>query len=573
MKKVSAFASVPCRVAFATLTRLALLAPVLVTSAAVIGCADENDPKTWAKRLDDPAQRVPAIKRLDSFFTDAMGSASTPNKRDDEKVKKVLDDAVEPLTKTYIAGGLDEKTRKDLVKLLGDMGDVRAAPAYAKAFKDYEPGKNDEDVKYAAQGTTALAKAGPIADQGLVDALWDCFAKFQPSKAKSINLVKDLQTAVMVVKSPTYGPKAVEKLAAPVSDPKDPTQGMDQIQFWQLTAARLIGELKFTPGVKPLVKVLLTPSKSDLIFPVRLALTRMPKEAEPVLIAALKGTDPDLAALADKYPEKAWVPRIAEPIAYISRPAGRDAILEALDKAENDQNRTILATELTHFPSDPKLVKAYVDAYNKVPANAAIPLFNGGNGHAIIAQSAANFFDTTLTDWLLKETAAAKGEAADAMPPAALQAAIKLMTTTSSKAVGDAVGKIPGQALEKDMYKSASAVLDKCKQDAACYVGVLDTPVPSTPPTAKMGHVKAAWMAAIYGNAQTKNDLVGKVDKVKDGSVRLAMVEAIDHLSPQGDAANADKLEAIVDSDKKLGVNYATDEVYKIALKLRSRVP
>ena len=573
MKKVSAFASFPCRVAFAALTRLALLAPVLVTSAAVVGCADENDPKTWAKRLDDPAQRVPAIKRLDSFFTDAMGSASTPNKRDDEKVKKVLDDAVEPLTKTYIAGGLDEKTRKDLVKLLGDMGDVRAAPAYAKAFKDYEPGKNDEDVKYAAQGTTALAKAGPIADQGLVDALWDCFAKFQPSKAKSINLVKDLQTAVMVVKSPTYGPKAVEKLAAPVSDPKDPTQGMDQIQFWQLTAARLIGELKFTPGVKPLVKVLLTPSKSDLIFPVRLALTRMPKEAEPVLIAALKGTDPDLAALADKYPEKAWVPRIAEPIAYISRSAGRDAILEALDKADNDQNRTILATELTHFPSEPKLVKAYVDAYNKVPANAAIPLFNGGNGHAIIAQSAANFFDTTLTDWLLKETAAAKGEAADAMPPAALQAAIKLMTTTSSKAVGDAVGKIPGQALEKDMYKSASAVLDKCKQDAACYVGVLDTPVPSTPPTAKMGHVKAAWMAAIYGNAQTKNDLVGKVDKVKDGSVRLAMVEAIDHLSPQGDAANADKLEAIVDSDKKLGVNYATDEVYKIALKLRSRVP
>ena len=570
MKKVSASVSA---LAFGALTRLALLAPVLLTSAAVVGCADENDPKTWAKRLDDPAQRVPSIKRLDSFFNDAMGAATTPNKHEDPKVKGILDDSVEPLTKTYIAGGLDEKTRKDLMKLLGDMGDSRAAPAYAKAFKDYEPGKNDEDVKYAAQGTTSLAKAGPIADQGLVDALWDCFAKFQPSKAKSINLVKDLQNAVMVVKSPTYGPKAVEKLAAPVSDPKDPVQGMDQIQFWQLTAARLIGELKFTPGVKPLVKVLMTPTKGDLIFPVRLALTRMPKEAEPVLISALKGTDPDLAALAEKYPDKAWLPRVAEPLAYISRPAGRDAILEALDKADNDSNRTILATELTHFPSDAKTVKAYVDAYNKVPANAAIALLGGGNGHAIIAQSAANFFDPSLTDWLLKENAAAKGEAADALQPAALQAAVKLMTNTSEKAVGDAVGKIAGQALEKDMYKSASAVLDKCKQDAACYVGVLDTPVPSTPPTAKMGHVKAAWMAGIYGNAQTKNDIVAKVDKVKDGSVRLAMVEAIDHLSPQGDAANADKLEAIVDNDKKLGVNYANDEVYKIALKLRSRVP
>jgi hypothetical protein len=571
MKNVSAFA-------FAALTRsiasMAPLAVVAVTSTVVVGCADENDPKTWAKRLDDPAQRAPAIKRLEGFFNDAMSSASTPNKRDDEKVKKILDESVEPLAKTYITGGLDEKTRKDLMKLLGDMGDPRAASAYAKAFKDFEPGKNDDDVKYAAQGTTRLAQMGPVADQGLVDALWECFAKFQPSKnTKSINLVKDLQNAVMVVKDKSYGAKAVEKLAAPVTDPKDPAQGMDQIQFWQLTAARLIGELKFTPGVKPLVKVLMTPTKADLIFPVRLALTRMPKESEPVLIAALKGTDPDLAALAEKYPEKAYIPRVAEPLAYISRPAGRDALLEALEKADNDSNRTVLATELTHFPSEPKIVKAYLAAYDKVPANAAIPLLGGGNGHAIIAQSAENFFDPTLTDWLLKETATAKGEAADAMPPAALRAAIKLMTNTSSKAVGDAVNKIPGQAVEKDMYKAASAVLDKCKQDAACYVAVLDTPVPSTPPTAKMGHVKAAWMAAIYGNAQTKNDLTAKVDKVKDSSVRLAMVEAIDHLSPQGDAATADKLDAIVEADKKAGVNYANDEVYKIALKLRSRVP
>ena len=570
MKKVSAFAlySVLQRAALGA----ALLVPVVLTSTVIAGCDDENDPKTWSKQLDDGAKRAPAIKRIEGAFNTEMSNAN--NKREDEKVKKLLDATVEPLTKTYITGGLDDKTRKDLIKLLGDMGDPRAAQAYAKAFKDFEPGKNDDDVKYAAQGTTRLAQANQATDQGLVDALWDCFAKFQPSKNnKSINLVKDLQNAVMVVKDKSYGAKAVEKLAAPVSDPKDPAQGMDQIQFWQTTAARLIGELKYTPGVKPLVKVLLTPTKGDLIFPVRLALTKMPREAEPVLISALKGTDPELAALAEKYPEKAFLPRVAEPLAYISRPAGRDAILEVLEKVDGVQNRTILATNLTHFPSDARSVKAYVDAYNKIPPNEAIPLLGGGNGHAIIAQFAANFFDPSLTEWLLKETAAAKGEAADAMPPAALQAAIKLMTTTNSKAVGDQVNKIPGQALEKDMYKSASAVLDKCKQEAACYVGVLDTPVPSTPPTAKMGHVKAAWMAAIYGNAQTKTDLMSKVDKVKDGSVRLAMVEAIDHLSPQGDLPASEKLEAIVDADKKLAVNYANDEVYKIALKLRSRVP
>ena len=561
MKKVSAYVS-------------ALFSACVLASALSVGCADENDPKTWAKRLDDPAQRVPSIKRLDQFFNDAMSTANTPNKRDDEKVKKILDDSVEPLAKTYIAGGLDEKTRKDLIKLLGDMGDPRAAPAYAKAFKDFEPGKNDDDVKYASQGTTRLAQQNQATDQGLIDALWDCFAKFQPSKnTKSINLVKDLQGAVMAVKDKSYGAKAVEKLNAPVTDPKDPAQGMDQIQFWQNSSARLIGELKYTPGVKALVKVLMTPTKGDLIFPVRLALTKMPKEAETVLIAALKGSDPELAKLGEAYPDKGYIPRVAEPLAYISRPAGRDAILEALEKADGDQNRTVLATELTHFPSEPRTVKAYQDAYNKVAPNAAIPLLGGGNGRAIMAQSSANFFDPTLTDWLVKELAAAKGETADAMTPFSLQAAIKLMTNGSQKAVGDAVGKIPGQATEKDMFKSASAVLEKCKQDAACYVSVLDSPVPSTPPTAKMGHVKAAWMAAIYGNEKTKADLVAKVDKVKDGSVRLAMVEAIDHLSPSGDAAASAALEKVVDADKAAGVNYANDEVFKTALKLRSRVP
>ena len=547
-----------------------VVAPVIVASATIVGCADENDPKTWVKRLDDPAQRAPAIKRLDEMFNAAMGSSS--NNREDPKVKAVIDDSAEALAKTYTAGGLDEKTRKDLMKLIADMGDPRGAPALAKAFKDYEPGKNDEDVKFAAQGVSRLSNAGKLTDQNLIDALWDCFAKFQPSKAKSINLVKDLQSAVKTVKHPSWGPKAVALLNAPVTDPKNPEQGMDQLQFWQLTAVQLIGDTKFTAGVGPLVKVLMTPTKRDLTFPVRLALHKMPKEAEPVLIKALKG-EGDYQKLAEAYPEKAYVPLVAEPIAYISRPAGLNAILEALQSADSDQNRTILATYLTYFPTDPKNVKAYTDAYAKIPANAAIPLMGGANGHAILAGTAANFFDPSLTEWILKEVASAKGEAADAMPVSGLPAAMKLMTVEQAKAVGDAVNKIPGQAIEKEMFKSASAVLDKCKKDAACYLGVLDTPVPSAPPTAKMGHVKAVWMAVELHPEGTKEKLLERVEKVKDGSVRLAILEGIDTLSPNGDAAIADKLEKLVETERAAGNAAGTDEMYRIALKLRSRVP
>ena len=545
-------------------------APVVVLSAAIVGCADENDPKTWVKRLDDPAQRAPAIKRLDEMFNAAMGSAS--NNREDPKVKAVIDDSIEALAKTYTAGGLDEKTRKDLMKLIADMGDPRGAPAFAKAFKDYEPGKNDEDVKFAAQGTSRLSTTGKLSDQGLIDAIWDCFAKFQPSKAKSINLVKDLQGAIKTIKHPSWGPKAVALLNAPVTDPKNPEQGMDQLQFWQLTAVQLIGDTKYTAGVGPLVKVLMTPTKKDLTFPVRLALHKMPKESEPELVKALKG-EGDYQKLAEAYPEKAYLPLVAEPLAYISRPAGLAAITEALQSATNDQNRTMLATYLTYFPTEAKNVKAYTDAYAKVAPNAAIPLMGGANGHAILAGTAANFFDPSLTEWILKEVANAKGEAADAMPVSALPAAMKLMTVEQAKAVGDAVNKIPGQAIEKDMYKSASAVLDKCKKDAACYLGVLDTPVPSAPPAAKMGHVKAVWMAVELHPAGTKEKLLERVEKVKDGSVRLAILEGIDTLSPQGDAAAADKLEKLVETDRAAGNAAGTDEMYRIALKLRSRVP
>lgn len=548
----------------------AVVGPVAVATICMVGCADENDPKTWVKRLDDPAQRTPAIKRLGEMFDSAMGAAN--NNREDPKVKAIVDDSVDGLTKTYTTTTLDDKTRKDLMKLLADMGDARAAPAFAKAFKDYEPGKNDEDVKFAAQGTTRLAQEKKLTDQALIDALWDCFAKFQPSKAKSINLVKDLQTAVKTVKDPSYGPKAVALLGAPVTNPKDPSQAMDQIQFWQLTAAQLIGDTQFKPGVKPLVTVLMTPSKRDLTFPVRLALHKMPKDAEPVLIQALKG-EGDFAKLAEAYPEKAYVPLVAEPLAYISRPAGRDAILDALASSTSDQNRVMLATYLTYFPTEPKLVKAYTDTYAKIPQNSAIALMGGSNGHAILAGAAANFFDSSLTDWILKDIATAKGEEADAMTPSGLPAAIKLMTPDQEKSVEAAVNKIPGQAIEKDMFKSAQKVLDQCKKDAACYLKVLDAPVPSAPPAAKMGHVKAVYMAAMFKNADTKGKLLEYVEKIKDGSVRLALLEAIDHLSPQGDAAAGDKLEKQVETDTAAGNKAGTDEMYRVALKLKSRVP
>ena len=562
---------------FAAAASMAMPA-VLGAGALVVGgsmltaCADENDPKTWVKRLDDPAQRGAAVKRLQQFFEDSLSNAKKD--ANDPKVKALLDDIVEPLTKQYTGGTVaDEKTRKDLIKFLADTNDPRTAPALAKALKDYEPKKSDDDVRYAAQATKNMANAGKLSDQGLIDALWECFAKFRASQTNSINLVTELHDAVLAVKHPSYGPKAVEKLAGPV-DPKSPESMRDQVQFWQMTAIQLIGELKLGSAAKPLVTVLLTPTKGDLRATTRTALLKMPKEAEAQLLAAMKGTDPDLAKLAAAFPEKAHVAILSETLAYISRNGGRDAIVEALAAADSDQNRTILAMNLIHFPNDAKIEEAFMGAYAKIAPDAGIPLMGGGNGRSILIQASSHFYDPKLVDWILKEKNAAKGDHAEEVTAGALDAAVKLMKADQVKQVGIVVGQLTGPATEKEKFNAGSKDLEKCKEDAACYVKVLDEPIPSSPETAKFAHVKATWMAAAFGNDGTRKELLGKIDKIKDPSVRLAMAEAIDHLGPKGDVAAADQLDKMVEADKSSGnkaLLQADDAVAKVSLKLRSR--
>jgi hypothetical protein len=556
--------------------RVALGAPAVtlaltaVASSALVACDDENDPKTWVKRLDDPAQRAGAIKRLTQFFEDDMTKAN--KNRDDPSVKALLDDIVDPMTKQYVAATLDEKTRKDLMKFLADTRDPRTGPALAKAFNEYEPGKNEEDVKYAAKAVQGLAEAKKLTDQTVKDALWNCFDKFQVSKTKMFELVKALHDAVIAVSDPSYGPKAIAKLNAPV-DLKNVDSQRDHLQFWQITAVQLEGNLRYAPAAKPLVTILLTPTKKDLVVTTQNALLKIAKDAEPVLIGALNGSDKDFATLEAIDTNKDYVATIGDTLANISRPAGRDAVLAALATADNDSNRTLLAAWLTKFPSDPRLVPTFLAAYKKIPPNTSVDRMQGANAHGLLAQQSANFYDPALTDWLVKEIYAAKGDEADAMQLLALKSAIKLMQPAQKAAVQAAVNK-EGTDVEKDEFKRAAAVLDKCNTDPSCYVGALDQQVPSTPPSATMTPAKAAWMAAIYGNAATKTALAAKVDKVKEHNARFDVVSAIDHLAPNGDSTVSSQLDTIVLADTASGnkeLLMADDVVAKVAARLRAR--
>ena len=75
----------------ATTTTLVLVA------ASVVGCKDESQPDYWVEKLDDPAWRARAVKRLEQFFED---SVTKNGDLKSEGVQTLIGKTVDPLTKT-----------------------------------------------------------------------------------------------------------------------------------------------------------------------------------------------------------------------------------------------------------------------------------------------------------------------------------------------------------------------------------------------------------------------------------------------------------------------------------------
>jgi hypothetical protein len=554
----------------------------LGVGALLVACDDENDPKTWVKRLDDPAQRANAIKRLTQFYEDGMTKAN--NDAATPEIKTLLDTIVEPLTKTYTAGGLDEKTRIDLMKFLAETHDPRTQPAIAKVLKDFDMGKNDDETRTACESINAMSKAGVKLDQTVIDELWNVFARFQISKATSERLYHAVQDAVLQVKDASYAEKAIDKLKGTV--PPNPSVDVqkDQLMWWQLTSVRILSELRYTKGVKALVTALLTPSKtSTLGATIQFALLKMAKDAEPELIKCLNGGggDPQYTEAIKLWgDDKSWVGVTAEVLAVIGRAPGRDAMLAALPTVTDDTSRTELAQALTQMPGDPRCEPAFLDAYKKLTWDSSDTLLGQLKPRIALAQQSAKFYDPKLVAWLLKEMKGAPDYSAKIIQ---IEAESKLMTVDMQDDVAAALANLKketpadGFAKVQQMFDATSEPVLKCKADLSCYLGVLDQPIPSVPPTAYYKQVKAAWMAVEFGSANadaTRAELLKRVDKIKNTGARIAVCEAIDELAPKGDPAGADTLEKIVAADVKSGdkeVVAGDNTVAQVAWRLRVR--
>jgi HEAT repeat protein len=534
-----------------------------------VGCADENDPETHVKKLNDPATQPGAVTRLIQFFEDAM---TRDNKdREGKTVKPLLDKIVAPMSEICVNGDLDERTRSKLVKFLSDARDPRGEPCLVKVLKDYKPEGTEEDVRWAVRAVGAMklkSAAGPLIE---------VFTKMKASKPKASQIFRDVSDAMveLVETDPAIGAgwesQLIALLGRPINDPKDMATLKDEL-VWQITAAQILGIIKSEKAVLPLLKVILTPLKADSHATVILALVKIGKPAIAQTVALLKGENKDLiefskietlkaqgggdkpSAEAQKAAANAYVNTAALVLATIGREESVAPMLAVIEKAE-DIPRAIIARELPKLPKSEETKKAFKTAYEKTPITLSIP--PGQGAREALLESATIFFDSTFATWIVDTALQAKGEEGDLAPvrEASLAAALKLMTAeqvadidklVNQKAQGaDGKPSTIGKGLEKET-KLAKDLVTACGNKVDCYLAKMADPASHEKDTQFAG-IKAVYMVGVYGGPDVRQKIIDALPKYKSVAVRGLAASLIDHFSPKGDPDMAKKLQAFVD--------------------------
>jgi hypothetical protein len=533
-----------------------------LTLGTIAGCADENSPDTHVAKLSDPGTRPQAVNRLVQFFEDAM---TKDNKnREGPNTKPILDKIVEPMNKVCAAGDVDERTQSKIVKFLSDARDPRGEECLIKVLKDFKPeGGAEEDTRWAVRAVGAMKLKGASAP------LLDVFGKLRPSKLKKVpELYRDVRDAMLELKDPSWEPALIEKLNRPINDRKDIANLKDEM-FWQITSAEVLGTLKSTGAVKPLIKAVLSPMKADVGATAVNALIKIGKPAIAPTIAVLKSEDKELmeyskleqlkgaqpgqdgkpSAQASKAAETAHIGGASIILASIGREEAAAPMMEAMEKSD-DLARAIIARELAKLPTTPEIVRAFQGAYERTPPTLSIP--PGLGARESMLESAVTFFDASFVPWIVKSAQGMKGEEGDIAPvrEASLLAATKLMTRDQIGVVEGlynmkAGTSTLGKGFEKE-FVIAKELLNACTDKVECYLAKLAEPGSQAKETQFKG-IKSAYMVGVLGNADVRKKLIDLMPKLSNAAVRYVAVSVIDHFSPKGDKAIADQLQKIVD--------------------------
>lgn len=546
---------------------------VTASSVLLVGCKDESQPDYWVEKLNDTSWRARSVTRLGQFFEDASSKAKGDNNA--PEVQTLLNKIADPLTKTYVDNyaDMDGKTRVSLIKLLASFRDKRTEPALKKAFEEFAKkpatSKDDADIKWAVRAASDLKL------DSLADPLVQAFLKLKASTMLGGITYRDFNDAMMNLKSKSWTGPLIAALEAPIDRPtgakdKDKIDPYRDQLFWQTTAAQVLGEIGAAEAVEPMVKIMLDPAKADVQATAVLAMVKIGKPAAQAAIKILKGEDEKMIAFMYRRMKElkqikedeekkmkenpADAPNVmtgAIMVGTIGRGEGVPAMLEALKNAKKDATRALIARELVKLPDSAESLTAFKEAFEKISLETNIP--PGMNALQMLAESAGQFYDAGLVDWLLERAEKTKGSGDDlkALQGAILVTTIKLAKADQLDKVKAAVDKY-GTKLEKDLFAQAEKLVKGCGEKADCYLQEMEKSSNQDQKTQFVA-IKAGYMGAILGGETQRDELVKRIDSFENAAVRFVAAQTIDHLSPKGSKEAAAKLRKVIDKNTESG--------------------
>jgi PBS lyase HEAT-like repeat len=541
----------------------ATVSTTVVMSTALVGCKDENQPEYWLDKMEDAQWRPRAVKRLTQFLDDALSKAN--GDKNDPTVKELENKLIGPLVEGYQKNyaELDTATRVGLIRLLADFRDERAVPALKTAFDEFakrpRKTKDEADIKWA------IRAYGDMKSKELAPSVLAAFQKLEAHTALGGITYRDYSEGMVAAPDSGWTSELIGMLGVEIKNPasaKSKEQMRDMVepfrdqQFWQVTAAQVLGEIGDPSAVEPLIKLILTPSKGDLAQTAILALVKIGKPSVDRAIKLLNESDP-LVAYHKAEVKKATdareepkgnpaLPMAAAIIGLTGRSEGIAPLIAALEGGKlEDSDKAVLARELTKIPATAASKEAFKKAFESIPLEA-----NVGNETAlvILAEAAGQFYDPEMVPWLLDRAENTKGggEEKTALQQALVMTALKVSTTKTWAEVSAAAKKYKMD----DLVKGAESVVKECGDKVACYLDAIEKSQNQDEKN-QLAAIKAGYMIAVLGNAQSRDSLIERLGSIDNAAVRFVAAQAIDHLTPKGDKSVQDALNAIITKNKK----------------------
>jgi len=542
-----------------------LTTAVLVTPA-LVGCKDEGQPEYWVEKLDDPSWRARAVTRLVQFYEDTLSRKNSDLKA--PEVVELVNKTVEPLTKLYVDqyDNIDSKSRVALIKLLADYRDKRTEPALKKAFDMFvklpKTSRDETDIKWASRAMEDLKL------ESLSVPMLEAFRKLRTSSMLGGVAYRDI-TEALIAQPPNkalVGP-LIQMIEVQVTPPNDKDKSSfddwkDQI-VWQDTAAKVLGKIGDPSATEPLIKVMLDPSKGTTEFTTVqitsvLALVKIGKPAADAAAKLLKSENEKLQTFqlrrirevtGSDEKGKPWVQTAAIILGTIGRQDSIPVMVEAMKSEKDDATKAIIARELTKIPATPDSIEAFKETFTSLPLSAELP--TGGGAIDSLSEAAGRFCNPTLASWLVETAGKLKGDADDRKSAQAAMTvtALKLAKAEDLPTVKDAVSKY-GTDLEKGLAKQVETAVGACKDDVACYIGLMTKPENQKIENQFVG-IKAGYMIAMLGNDAARDKLVDSLGSISNAGLRFVASQAIDKLSPNGAKGAAEKLNTIITNNAK----------------------